>query len=123
MIFHGDQNDKAKAVSWLRAMKKKHVNNRQIMTVQDGKAYHGYRSDIDATMKNAAIRREINRDQKFNQIQPIASHDKGAIRQYAAGIGISTADFYRDPQHMRNLIKDSDYSKFLLQDNAHKLID
>ena len=123
MIFHGDQNDKVKAISWLRAMKKKHLNNRQIMRVEDGKAHHVYRSDIDATLKNAAIRREINRDQKFNLIQPLASHDKGAIRQYAASIGISTANFYRNPEHMRNLIKNPDYAKFLLQDNARKLID
>lgn len=123
MMFDGKPEDKLKAIAWLREAKRATIKDRTAFKVEDGKLYHGVKSDANRTMKNAEIRRQINQDQTFREIQPIASIDKAVAREWAATRGISSAEFMRNPEHIKTMTKDRDYSKFLLQDNAAKLVD
>jgi hypothetical protein len=121
-LFDGEAGEKAKAIQWLRQMKRATIRDRTAFKVEDGKLYHGVKSDVDATMKNAAIRRDMNRTQTFGEIAPLASFDKAAIRSYARSRGIPAAEMYRNPAHLKAMLKDHDYAKFRLQDNAHKMV-
>lgn len=123
MMFDGNPEDKLKAIAWLRQMKRATVRDRTAIKVEDGKLYHGVKSDADRTMRNAKIRRQINQDQTFGAIQPIASIDKAAAREYAAKRGITSTEFMKNPEHIKAMTKDRDYNKFLLQDNANRLVD
>lgn len=122
-MFDGKPEDKLKAIAYLRQLKRATLRNRLAVKVEDGVLYHGYTSDVDHTMKNAAIRRDINQGQKFDEFSPLASFDKAAIRSYARSKGIPSAEMYRNPVHLKNMVKDSDYAKFRLQYNAHKMVD
>jgi hypothetical protein len=64
----------------------------------------------------------MNRGQKFGEITPLASFDKAAIRSYARSKGIPSLEMYKNPEHLIAMLKDSDYAKFRLQDNAHKMV-
>jgi predicted GIY-YIG superfamily endonuclease len=123
MMFDGKPEDKLKAIAWFRQMRRDTIKDRTAFKVEDGKLYHGVTSDVNRTMANASLRREINAGQSFGEIQPVASIDKAVAREYAAKRGISSAEFMRNPEHIKKMIKDRDYSKFLLQDNAHRMLD
>lgn len=122
-LFSGTQDDKLKAINYIREIRRATLRNRLAFKVEGGKLYHGYTSDVDRTMKNAAIRRDINDRQTFGDIQPLASFDKAAVRSYARARGIPSREMYTNPVHLKNMVKDPDYAKFRLQHNAHKLVD
>ena len=122
-MFDGNPADKLKAITYLRKLKRATLRSRLAFKVEDGVLYHGYTSDVERSMKSAALRREMNKTQTFREIQPLAAFDKAAVRSYARSKGISSVEMYRNPVHLKAMVKDPDYAKFRLQENAHKLVD
>ena len=122
MLIDGDPNDQKKAIEWVRAQKKAALRDRVKIQVQDGRLYHGYTEDVAQNLKLCNIRRQINNDEKTSEIAALASFSKVAVRMYAARVGVSTADMYRNPELMKRMIKDRDYAKFRLNDNAANMI-
>jgi hypothetical protein len=121
MLIDGNPNDEAKAREWVRQQKNAALRKKYAFKVEDGKLFHGYNTtteQINAGFENAKARREMNSGRKYDEIAIMAGFSAFAIRQYAARIGVSTARMYREPDLIKRMIKDRDYAKFRLNDNA-----
>jgi hypothetical protein len=122
MLIDGNPQDEAKAREWVKRQK---MNQRQAIAVEDGKLYHGYTTndtELNRLITTSKARRELNSGKRFTEIAAVAAFSPFAIRQYAARIGIPTAEMYRNPEHIKRMVKDSDYAKFRLNDNAASMI-
>ena len=121
MLLDGNPNDEKKALEWVRQQKRDALRSRMAIKVEDGKLYHGY-TVTDQQIKNttdlAGVRRENNSGKAFGEIAAQACFHPFAIRKYAAGIGVPTAEMYRNPELLQRMIKDRDYAKFRLNDRA-----
>ena len=121
MLIGGNPQDEKKALEWVRQQKRDALRSRMAIKVEDGRLYHGY-TVTDKQLNNltslAHFRRGHNSGRKFDEIAAQASFHPFAIRQYAARIGVSTARMYKEPELMQRMVKDRDYSKFRLNDNA-----
>lgn len=125
MLLDGNPNDEAKAKEWVRQQKNAALRKKYAFKVMDGKLYHGYNTttqEINAGLANIAQRRDLNSGSKYAEIAPMAGFSAFAIRQYAARIGVPTARMYREPDLMKRMIKDPDYSKFRLNDRAAQML-
>tara|TARA_R110000851_G_scaffold253981_1_gene406463 strand:+ start:208 stop:585 length:378 start_codon:yes stop_codon:yes gene_type:complete len=125
MFLDGNPQDTEKAKAWVAAMKRDQANKHRAIAVEDGKLHHGYTTndkELDQLKKVAHARREINDGKKYADIAALASFSPYAIRQYAARIGIPTAEMYRNPVHLKAMVKDSDYAKFRLNTNAANML-
>tara|TARA_R110002020_G_scaffold445445_1_gene657343 strand:- start:945 stop:1319 length:375 start_codon:yes stop_codon:yes gene_type:complete len=124
-MFDGNPENEAKAKAWVAAMKRDQANKHRAIEVQDGKMYHGYSTndkELDHLKKMAHARREVNDGQRYKEIAALAAFSPFAVRQYAARIGIPTAEMYRNPEHIKAMVKDSDYSRFRLNSNAANML-
>jgi len=126
MLIDGNPADEAKAKKWvidrMREAKRASLRDRVKVKVEDNKLHGGYKEDVSHNLKMCAVRRDINNNQQQGEIAALASFSKVAIRMYANRIGVPVAEMYRNPELLKRMIKDPDYSKFRLNDNAHNMI-
>ena len=122
MLIDGKPEDTQKAIDWVRQMKRANIRNRLNFKVEDGKLYHGYTENVDRNLKLCENRRKLNNEQSYNEIAALASFSPVAIRSYARKIGVPTAEMYRNPELMKKMIKDRDYAKFRVNDNAANMV-
>jgi|TARA_R110000744_G_scaffold108605_1_gene205579 hypothetical protein len=122
MLLDGDQNDRAKAIEWVRKVKRANLRNRINFKVENGKLYSGYTEDVDRNLKMCETRRHINNEQKQGEIQALAAFSPVAIRNYARRIGVPVAEMYRNPEFMKKMIKDRDYAKFRVNERAAHIL-
>ena len=126
MLIDGNPQDEAKARRWvidrMREKKRASLRERVKIKVENGKIHDGYSEDVSHNLKMCAVRRDINNSQKTGEIVALASFSKVAVRMYANRIGVPVAEMYRNPQLMQRMVKDRDYAKFRLVDNAAKMI-
>jgi hypothetical protein len=122
MMIDGKPQDRAKAIEWVRQMKRANIRNRVSYKVVDGKLHHGYTEDVSHNLKMCETRRQINNQQKQGEIVALAAFSPVAIRNYAGRIGVPTAEMYRNPELMKKMIKDRDYAKFRVNDNAANMV-
>jgi len=125
MLIDGNPKDEAKAREWVKAMKRQKIQQTQTFEVEDGYIQSGYKTtdtELNHLMKLAHARRDLNTGKRYQEISAMASFHPFAIRQYAARIGVKTVEMYRNPELMKRMIKDRDYAKFRLNDNAVKML-
>jgi len=126
MLLNGNQEDEAKARQWVmeqkRQAKRANIRKRVSIKAEDGFLYHGYTEDISANLEACKVRRQINNEQKQGEIVALAAFSPVAIRNYAGRIGVPAAEMYRNPELMKRMIKDRDYAKFRVNDDAARLL-
>ena len=125
MLLDGNPQDTEKAKAWVAAMKRDQARKHRAIEVEDGKLHHGYTTndrELNHLKKLAHARRELNDGKKYAEIAALAAFSPYAVRQYAARIGIPTAEMYRNPEHIKKRVKDSDYAKFRLNSNAANMV-
>jgi hypothetical protein len=121
MLIDGNPNDEKLALEWVRQQKRDALRSRMAIKVEDGKLFHGYTvtdEQINKTTNLAHARRDFNSGRAFDDVAAQACFHPFAIRKYAAGIGVPTAEMYRNPELLQRMIKDRDYAKFRLNDRA-----
>jgi hypothetical protein len=122
MMIDGNPQDRQKAIEWVRQMKRANLKNRVSFKVEDGKLHSGYTESIDRNLKMCETRRQINNEQKQGEIVALAAFSPVAIRNYAGRIGVPVAEMYRNPEFLKRMVKDPDYAKFRVNDDAAKLV-
>lgn len=122
MLIDGNPQDTKKAIEWVRSMKQQALRNRIKFQEQDGKLHSGYSEDVSHNLELCNTRRQINREQKTGEIAALASFSKVAIRMYANRIGVPVAEMYRNPELLKRMVKDRDYARFRLNDNAANML-
>lgn len=129
-LVDGNPQDAIKAQNWVKkqkvlaaqAARRANIRSRVDIKISGGKIHHGYTEDVSKNLAMCSTRRDINSRQKSGEIVALAAFSPVAIRMYAARIGVSTAEMYRNPELLKRMIKDPDYSKFRVNENAAKMI-
>ena len=125
MLIDGNPQDEKKALEWVRQQKRNALRSRMAIKVEDGVLKHGYTvtdKQLNNTMDLCHARRGFNSNRSYDELAPMAAFHPFAIRQYAARMGVPAAEMYRNPDMMKRMIRDRDYSKFRLNDNAANML-
>lgn len=125
MLLDGNPEDEKKAREWVRQRKRDALRSRMAIKVEGDTLYHGYTTtdkQLNSTMELCKVRRELNSGKAYAELAPMAAFHPFAIRKYANRIGVPTAEMYRNPDHLKRMVKDSDYSKFRIDDRAARML-